>query len=182
VLGSLFVADPLYPPNAVSGGTVVAELRVAGGSVKDVTILSGTEPFVDPCASALAQWRFQPERDGSELVVVYFRQPYLYNLAAVKEEIAPVKPRGQLPFPKFVVQPSYPPNASGQGSVVLQTDISTDGRVAGVKVVKPMGVLTETSIKAVERWEFIPAQNAKGTRQSSHAYVVLVFRFPLAVP
>jgi TonB family protein len=182
VLGTLYVTDPLYPPNAASGGTVVAELRIAGGNVKDVAILSGAEPFAGSSMSALSQWRLQPDVKGSQLAVVYFRQPYLHNITPVEEEMRPAKSPPQLPYPRHVVQPSYPPNALAQGGVILRADISTEGRVSNVETIKGMGILTGASIDALRRWQFVPAQNEKGKRMPSQAYVVFVFRFPLIVP
>ena len=182
VLGTLYVTDPLYPPNAASGGTVIAELRIAEGNVKEVAILSGTEPFAGSCTSALSQWRLQPDVKGSQLAVVYFRQPYLYNLSAVEEEIRPAKSPPQLPYPRHVVQPLYPPNALAQGGVIMRADISDEGRVLNVETIKGMGILTGSSVDALKRWQFVPAQNEKGKKIASKAYVVFVFRFPLTVP
>jgi hypothetical protein len=182
LLGNLYVVDPLYPPNAASGGTVIAELRVAAGNATNVTIVSGVEPFAASCTSALSQWRLPPDEKGSALAVVYFRQPYLYNLASAEDEIGPAKLPPQLPYPRHIVQPLYPPNAMGQGGVILRADISADGTVSGIETIKGLGVLTGTSIEALKRWQFVPAQNKKGKKIPSQAYVVFVFRFPLTVP
>ena len=182
VLGTVYVIEPLYPPNAASGGTVIAELRMADGNVAHVTILSGGESFAGSCKSALSQWRLQPDVKGSQLAVVYFRQPYLHNLTTGEEEISPAKSPPQLPYPRYAVQPSYLPNALAQGGVIMRADISADGRVSNVETLKGMGVLTGTSIDALKRWRFIPAQNEKGKKVPSQAYVVFVYRFPLTVP
>ena len=80
MLGSDTVVGPLYPPNAVSGGTVVAELVSGAGGVSDIKILSGEEPFVSSSRAALQSWNLHPEKDGGDLVVVHFRQPNLYYM------------------------------------------------------------------------------------------------------
>ena len=182
MLGSLSVADPQFPPNAVSGGTVVAELHFVSGNVSSVKILSGEEPFVGSCRTALAKWHVDSERDRDELVIVHFRQPYLYSLGDAKEEVHPAISKGSLPYPSRIIPPSYPANALGQGSVVLRTDISDEGQVSDVKVVEPMGVLTDTSIDAVRRWQFMSAEDERGMRISSHVYAVFVYRFPILSP
>ncbi len=182
VLSSISIVDPMYPPNAVMGGTVVAELHFASGAVQGLNILSGEEPFVSSCKSALAQWLFHPEQSDNELVIVHFRQPYLYFWGSTKEEIPPAKQPGRLPYPKYLIQPSYPADAQGQGSVVLRAEISAEGRVSDVKVVQSMGALTGAGIDAVQKWEFLPAKDVRGMNAPSHAYVVLVFRFPLMAP
>jgi TonB family protein len=183
VLGSLTAVDPLYPPNSVLGATVVAELHFVTGNVKDISILSGESPFVDSCISALAKWHMNSERDADEdaLVVVHFRQPYLYYLSTNKEEINPASPKEALPYPVYIVQPSYPMDALGQGCVILLLNTSAEGQVTDVQVIKPMGVLTETSIDAVRKWKFTPAKDEQGKSIPSQAYAVLVYRFPLIV-
>jgi TonB family protein len=178
-LAFLQLMDPLYPQNTVRDGTVVAELGFVAGNVEKLNILSGEEPFASSARSALAEWHLCPRQNCDELVVVYFCRPYLYDASESREELKPVMPQASLPFPKILVQPSYPANALGQGSVILRTEISSKGRVSDVRVIQSIGALTEPSVKAVRMWEFAVPKNEKGERQSFHAYVVLVYRFPL---
>jgi TonB family protein len=178
--GSLSLVGPQYPPNAVMGGTVVAELQFVKGVVRDLTILSGDEPFVGPSKSALNEWRLGSDEGGRELVIVQYRQPYLqFIINSKKEEIRQVKRDATLPYPKYIIQPFYPANSHGEGSVILQTEISVEGRVSNVKVLKSLGSLTDAGIDAVRQWEFSPARDERGNIVMSHAYVVLVFRSPL---
>jgi TonB family protein len=177
--GSLSVVDPRYPPNAVMGGTVVAQLGFVKGVIKDLTFLSGEEPFVGASRAALTEWRAGSGQSGSELVIVQYRQPYLQFIGSRKEQIRPAKRNTILPYPRFVIQPSYPANAQGEGSVVLRTEVSDDGRVSDIKVVKSLGSLTDAGIDAVRQWEFSPARDDQGNNVVSHAYIVLVFRSPL---
>jgi TonB family protein len=180
--GSSTLVDPPFPPNTASGGTVVAELHMTAGNVDHVDILSGEEPFIGSCKSALSQWHLHPERDGNELVVVHFRQPNLYYLGNAEEEISCTKPKGPLACPKHIVAPAYPAQALGQGSVVLKARISAEGGVSAVQVVKSMGILTDVSIDAVRKWEFDPAEDDQGTAKPSSAYAVLVYRLLITEP
>jgi len=179
VLLSLHVVDPLFPPNAVAGGTVIAELHFAAGEVKNVGILSGEEPFVGSVRSALAKWRLTPPQDGDELVVVRFCQPFVPSIGNDGEEVNPAHPDSALPYPKFLIPPVYPANALGQGSVVLRTEISSEGRVTKVDVVRSVGALTEPSMDAVRKWEFAAPEDDKGVKRSSHAYGVFVYELPI---
>jgi hypothetical protein len=61
-------------------------------------------------------------------------------------------------------------------------DITDEGRVAAAQVIKSLGVLTDTSVGAARKWEFIPLQDGKGKKIPSHAYAVFVFRFPVLAP
>lgn len=177
--GGLSVAEPLFPPNASGGGTVVAELKLADGAVKHVGVLSGEEPFAASCESALAQWNLPGEPGDRALVVVYFRAPQLYSVAGSRQAVSRGRTSSLLPFPKYVTPPAYPANALARGSVVLRADVSADGRVSDVRAVKSLGALTETSMDAVREWEFMPASDGRGKEIASRAYIVLVFRFPV---
>jgi TonB family protein len=180
--GAVSVVDPVYPPYAIGGGTVVAQVTVAGGAVKKIGFLSGTEPFVSSCKDALARWSLLSDSNGRELIVVHFRSPQVYSTGGVEQRIGYSKQAESLPYPRRVVEPAYPPMGSGQGSVTLRADISADGRVAGLRVVKSLGAFTEMSMDAVRRWEFVPARDSRDKATASHTYVVLVFRSPVMRP
>ncbi len=176
--GSYDLADFSYPQNAVGGGTVVAQIRVSAGAVTGVTLLSGEEPFAGSCKASLARWRLDPEEDGERLVVVHFRRPELYYAGERDEAISGAPWNGRLAYPRSLVPPVYPANALGKGSVVLQIDISDEGRVVEARAVKSMGILTDASVDAVRRWTFHPARDASGRPAASKAYAVIVFRYP----
>ena len=178
MLGSDTVKGPLYPPNAVSGGTVVAELAFVAG-VSDIKILSGEEPFVSSSKAALQSWNLHPEKDGGDLVVVHFRQPNLYYMGDAKEEIRCTGADPSMPCPKYVVGPAYPAQAVGQGSVILKVEVAADGSILDVRTIQAMGALTDVSVAAVRKWKFTPAEDARGVKEASHAYAVFVYRFPV---
>ena len=175
------VVDPLFPPNAVMGGTVVAQVHFAGGKAKSVKVLSGEDPFADSARAALLKWQGDSGEDSDEVVIVHFRHPYLYHVADSSEEIAPAQPKGSLPYPKTVISPAYAPNTSAQGSVVLRLEISSEGRVVKVAILQRLGDMTTSSIDAVRSWVFTPPEDEKGAKQPSHAYAVFVYRFPVSV-
>ncbi len=179
ILGSDTVVGPRYPPNAVSGGTVVAALVSGAGGVSDIKILSGQEPFVSSSRAALQRWNLHAEREGGDLVVVHFRQPNLYYRGDVQEEIRCTGANPSMPCPKYVVAPAYPPQAVGQGSVILKVEVAADGSILDVRTLQAMGVLTDVSVAAVRKWKFTPAEDARGVKEASHAYAVFVYRFPV---
>jgi TonB family protein len=178
---STFV-DPAYPPYAITGGTVVAELHSVSGKVEELEIHSGEEPFLDSAKSALEQWSLHPDNDGEDLVIVHFRQPHLYYLNDASENIGGARPLGHLPYPKTIVGPDYPVQVSGQGSVILKIEISSEGSVTDVRAEKTAGALTDVSIDAVRKWKFLPAEDERGIATASSAYAVLVYRFPIIGP
>jgi len=58
-------------------------------------------------------------------------------------------------------------------------DVSEEGEVSDVRVIEGMGGLTDASIDAAREWKFVPVKDAQGKPTRSHAYAVLVYRFPL---
>ena len=175
------ITDPAYPPDAFTGGTVVAQLQFSPGPVK-VKLLSGEEPFASSVETALSKWRFQRDPEpASVVVIVNFRQPTLMSAgdSSVTVPGSPINP--SLPYPKVVAEPPYPPNSLSEGSVVLELTVSAEGAVSRVEVTRGVGGLTQAGIDAVKRWRFLPAKDSAGRNVPSQAYAVLVFRRPLTI-
>ncbi len=177
--GAISVVSPLYPPNAAGGGMVVAVVKVADRRVKSINILSGEEPFVSSSRSALAQWSIPGEAEESHLVIVYFRPPQLFNTGSARQEVSLPGVPLSCAYPKYVFQPLYPVNASGQGSVILRIEVSPEGNVTDTRVIKSMGIFTDVSKQALAKWQFVPAHDTQGRKIASHAFVVILFRPPI---
>jgi TonB family protein len=70
---------------------------------------------------------------------------------------------GRRPVKTRDVRPIYPPMAiSGgiEGTVILEATVDGRGRVAEVKVVESVSLLTQSTIDAVRQWEFDPGSLA----------------------
>jgi TonB family protein len=173
------VVTPSYPAHAVSGGTVVAVLQVSAGAVRSVDIRQGDDPFVEPVRAALGGWRFHDPAGGKVLVVVSFRSPYLSPIGSGSRGLGAVRTTPGLAAPTNVVEPAYPPNSLGEGSVVLRLTINEGGSVSKVRVVQGLGVLTDACVAAARQWKFNPARTGKGTVAPSEAYAVCVIRRPV---
>ncbi len=172
--------DPVFPPNAVGGGTVVATLDVANGSVTRVNVISGAEPFAGSARAALAAWQFPPSPDTEHVtVVVDFAQPGMYAVGSAKRRVAAPREESSGPYPRTVLDPQYPPNGAGQGSVVLAVDLDAGGIIGKVGVVKDLGAFTQAGLQAVQQWRFSPARDASGDKRPSRVYAVVVFRAPI---
>ena len=174
------VVEPGFPPNAISGGTVVAELFLSSGKVARVKILNGEAgAFGESAEAALSAWRFAPDQKTPVIVVVQFRDPNFYSTGPATRTVAPAPAGLALAYPKTVVDPAYPANSMGEGSVILQLDVAASGAVAGTEVIKEGGNLTQAGIDAARKWSFLPAKDARGRPTQSSVFVVLVFRMPV---
>jgi hypothetical protein len=172
-------AEPAYPPNTLSGGTVVAEMQFSSGSVQQIKLLSGEEPFASVSLEALENWNLHPDRNGVDLVILHFRQPNLYYIGSAGENISCDGVDPSLPCPNYIVGPAYPAHAFGEGSVILKVEIAGDGSILKVDTLKGLGSLTDVSVEAVRKWKFSPAQNPRGGKTESAAYVVFVYPTPV---
>jgi len=177
------VADPVYPPNAVRGGTVVAAILIVSGEMKEVAILHGEQPLADAARAALQSWRFSPGIVRLRVpVIVSFRNPGLLTAAPATQRLSPpglTNENRALAYPVQVVESSYPANALGQGSAVLQLGIDEEGLVSSVETVKSPGTLTEACSAAVRKWRFRPARDKQGRSIPSDAFAVCVYRVPV---
>ena len=177
------VSGPVYPPGAVAGGTVVAALHVTAGSVTQVEILAGEEPFATSARDALRGWRFEPRRGAERIpVVLNFRSPNLFALSPKGQDPTALRKSpgpSDVALPWHVVEPVYPANVLGQGSVILRLEIDDSGNVSDVSGVRSAGGLTDPCTKAVRAWKFAPARDQSGRQARSQAFAVCVFRHPV---
>ncbi len=176
------VFGPAYPPQAVTGGTVVAVLHVSAGSVSKIAIQQGDAPFVEPAKAALGRWRFSPGESSDILVVIDFRTPTLYSVGSSSRSLDDKNALPGLPYPRTVTYPAYPPNSLAEGSVVLRLELSETGTVSSVKTIQGLGNLTTSCSAAVRSWQFAPARNNKGLASKTYIYAVCVFRRPVLLP
>jgi hypothetical protein len=176
------LASPGYPPNAVNGTTVVAELHYGPGIATKAEILSGEGVFAESALDALRQWRFAAKEKGTTTVVVHFRDPNFFSTGSAKRTMDPPKGVGAGAIPRTIVDPPYPANSVAEGSVVLRAEVSPGGMVTRVETIQEIGGLTEASVGSVRQWRFQPPLDSAGRPAASTVYVVIVFRLPVNAP
>jgi len=173
------LTGPSYPPNAVAGANVVGVLHFSSGAVRNIDVLSGEAPFVEPAAAALSGWKLGNTANNDVLVVVNYRTPTLYSVGSGSLEVAQVKASPGLAYPRTVIEPRYPPNLLAEGSVVLKLALSESGSVTKISVVQGLGGMTEACVAAASQWKFNPARNRQNAVIASEAYAVFVVRRPI---
>ncbi len=179
------VAAP-FPPQALFGGEILFDAKVdTRGRLTDVRVVQGQSPFLEEVLGAVQTWTFLPARlDGRAVdarigIVFQFAQPFLPKLTArvheYKETGTDSKDRAALPT--FTLEPEYPPNSIGEGSVILNEIVDRDGRVTSVHVVRDLESLTPPTVSAVQQWRFTPGRRG-GEPVESGVIVVVTFRRP----
>ncbi len=183
LINPLSLTDPVYPPNTLGGGTVVAAILIVSGEVKEVTVLRGDEPFASSSRAALQAWRFSPSIVRLRIpVVVRYRNPNLLTATPAVENLSPpprMKEDPSLAYPIQIMESGYPVNALGQGSAVLSLEIDASGKISYMDTVKALGSLTQACSAAVRGWRFLPAHDKQGRPIASNAFAVCVYSMPL---
>jgi TonB family protein len=108
------------------------------------------------------------------LVLGFFRPPATAFAAPdaprYKDAVAPE----ELPWPTSVAVPPYPPNALGNGMVVLEADVSERGTVTRTRVLSRAGPFDAAAGDALAKWAFRPARY-KGREVQTRAFFVFSF-------
>lgn len=103
--------EAVYPPEALRAGDQTrVELLVTvhtDGTVGDVSVaLSGGEAFDNAAVTAMRQWRFEPARQGTNVIESRIRVPFKFSLPEV--EPAPEVPPPSVAKTKDNADPHFP--------------------------------------------------------------------------
>lgn len=177
---------PRLPVRATGGGHVALEVKVGvDGQASGVTVLRSVAPFTDELRISVARWRFEPARtDGapvetSVLVAAWFRSPALLESAGPLEFPAEDERASEaIPLPTVVGVPAYPAVALGEGVVVVEVTVDSEGGVRSARVVLSAAGFDSAAMDAARRWRFRPASRA-GERVPAVAFLVFGFRSPV---
>ena len=170
---------PPSPFNVQSGGVAAFALTVdEKGSVTAVDTVQDVVPYGAALRDALRGWSFEPARDQGRavqsrvLVVAFLRPPELAVLAPERPRYLETTAPADLPWPTSVTVPPYPPNALGSGKVILEADVTEEGKVTGSRVLNPGSPFDGAATGAAQEWTFRPA-----TRNGRPAEARIYFLF-----
>jgi len=177
----LSASVPASPMNAQSGGIAAFDVTVdETGSVTAADVVQDVAPFGATLGEALRRWRFEPARDQGRavrsrvLVLGFFRPPELAVIAPARPRYKDTTAPAELPWPTSVTVPPYPPNALGSGKVVLEVDVSEEGKVTATHVVDPGSPFDSAATGAAQAWTFRPASRG-GRAAAARAYFIFSF-------
>jgi TonB family protein len=152
LLQLLTAAPPVPPAQAIGSSVVILDGTVnSQGRLTNLHVLQGMTPFVQPSLEAIKEWSFAPEPVPRPTTVTFLYrartvlpdQPYEF---ALRSPCCAV--------PTYIVDPGYPINSIGEGSVIMQVRINAQGSVESVHTIWPEPSLTEAAVQAVRRWHF----------------------------
>jgi TonB family protein len=169
------------PWNVNSGGIAAFDVRIdATGSVANAEIVQDVAPYGGMLAEALPSWRFEPAREGGRavpsrvLVLGFFRPPAITFAAPENPRYKNASAPAELPWPRSVTAPPYPPNALGSGRVALEADISARGSVTSTRVLSAPTPFDSAATESLRQWQFRPAIRG-GVEMASRAFLVFSF-------
>jgi TonB family protein len=182
---------PALPVQAYGGGEVVLEVTVApNGAVAGVETIRSTPPFTEVVARATSEWRFGPATatiDGratpvrtSVLVVAAFRAPTLYAAPAPGGQPATTGAASTaVPQLVSIAPAAYPPNARGDGVVIVEIELTRFAAARGYRIVTPQSGFDNAALDAVRAWRFNAPRDSNAPERL-YAYAVLGFKEPVA--
>jgi TonB family protein len=180
---SLRIIAPGLPINTLTGGEVLLEVGLdSTGAPQAIVLLSGDPPFSDALRVAVRQWRLPVGDVGPQVLVAgIFRSPALLELRPLPAPPSPPPGSHAVPFPIQWERPPYPPDALGDGVVIVEAWIGADGLVHQATVVHSSPAFDDAARQAAARWRFRPALR-DGRAVPSVAFLVFGFRAPVTAP
>ena len=162
---------------------VVFEVVIgADGSVIGNDLIQGRPEYVERSRLAIKDWTFtgiDPKSVPIHASVVFLYRPQheFPDEGLIFDQPLPdaFDEEHRSPFPVTVVDPGYPLDAFGEGSVILQVTPNANGNVKDVDVVAGVPSLSEPTAAAVRDWKFHVPSNRK---PEDFSIVVAVFRSP----
>jgi len=173
-----------YPSEVFSGGEVVLDALVeANGSLGDIRVFSGENPFLQKALAAARTWTFLPARSGEKAVEtrigIIFQFPSSLNSVRAPREyhyeggLSDATERGALPVDTPGLESSHTKQAEGR--VILSEQINSHGQVEAAEIVRGQESLTGPIVDAARQWRFAPGRRG-GDDSDSEVIVVVTFR------
>ncbi len=185
-------------PASLFGGEVLLDAGIdQNGTLFDVKVLHGDQPFLKQALDAVRTWTFVPQKNGgleskARIAIAFqFPQPYApprrstvhhfdRESAATAMKIA-ARSDASNDSSAFVLtshEPNYPATSNADGSVVLYESIDREGHIESMRALSGAEPLRSAAIAAAAEWQFSPATH-DGNPIDSQAIVVFTFRQPL---
>jgi TonB family protein len=177
---------PQPPPQTIGWLEAVFDVHVTPAGIVDrVERLGGSDPLATLLHDHLTGWRFAPARDNGEPVTARVLVAAIYRPATLFDHVgrgAPpptvFDPSSAAPRAVWTPSPGYPPNAAGDGVVVVEMLVTDQGQVSDASVVRSGGTAFDSSaLQAARRWQFSPA--AASAPRPAVAYAIFGFRQPV---
>jgi Gram-negative bacterial TonB protein C-terminal len=186
----LTASDVSYPISTSTSGLVTFQVSLdSDGQATDIQTLRDIPPLTDAALVSLHNWTFAPAMLNGNGVPSTIDVDILFNPGnAAFGHPPPVPPASPArasnepqPYTASVVvaasYAAYPITTMLAGTVVMDIELSSSGRLTKATPVFTTPSLVRTATSAVKRWRFAPAK-FQGAAVRSDTTVAFVFRSP----
>jgi hypothetical protein len=184
---ALSLVAAAYPSQSIFGGEVILDARIdSTGTLTDIQTIHGEAPYLEKTLVSVRTWTFvraSPDSLAPEprIGIIFDFVPRLAASKAPKThnyENAYSDSREHAALPVATVEPEYPPDANAQSSVFLSADITQQGQLDSVKILRGADPFIDSATTALLQWRFEPGKHL-GATIPSQVIVVFTFAQPL---
>jgi hypothetical protein len=189
---ALSLVPAAYPSQSIFGGEVILDAQIdSTGTLTDIQTIYGEAPYVEKALVSVRTWIFLPASQdryavGPRIGIAFDFVPRLAASKAPKTHsyesaFSDSRERNspeRAALPVAAVEPEYPPDASVQSSVILSADITEQGQLDSVKILRGADPFTDSATAAIHQWGFEPGKHL-GATIPSQVIVVFIFAQPL---
>lgn len=179
-----------FPSQSFFGGEVLLDALVdRTGTVSDVRVIHGEDPFLEKALAAVQTWMFAPARAAGQpterriAIAFEFPDPYVPargDRVNHYDDAASGSTDDSAALPLATIEPLYPAADPGGGNAIIYGAVDREGQLSGLQVVRGNDGLSEAALAAVHDWKFAPAKE-HGNAVDSAAVVVVNYRQPLVI-
>jgi len=158
-----------YPDEArekqLQGQVMVKVLVSETGDVDSVEVLSGDPILAKAAVAAATKWKFKPFIKNGKPVQVFAKVPFDFAFSGNVSDSPQVPKRVRVSSGVssglliHKVNPVYPDEARRariQGTIILQAQISTEGKIVNLSLISGPPELAPAAIGAVQQWRYRP--------------------------
>ena len=192
VPAALSLVPAAYPSQSIFGGEVILDARIDGtGTLTDIQTSHGESPYLEKALVSVQTWTFLPSTQESHSneprIGIAFdfiprlaapKAPKTHNYENAPSDFLERSSPEHAALPVATVEPEYPPDANVQSSVILSADITEQGQLDSVNVLRGADPFTDSATTALHQWRFEPGKHL-GETIPSQVIVVFTFAQPL---
>lgn len=169
------------PWDVQAAGIAACDVKVdENGAVAAADLVQDLPPYGAQLQDAVRSWRFEPAREGDRrvrsrvLVLGLFRPPTLSIIAPQKPFYQTTRAPEEIPWPTYVAIAPHPATVVGNAMVLVETDISDQGKVASARTLGSATGFDGVALEAARQWTFRPAEPA-GRPIGARAFLIFSF-------
>lgn len=192
VPAALSLVPAAYPSQSIFGGEVILDAQIdSTETLTDIQTIHGEAPYLEKALVSVRTWIFLPASQDSHSneprIGIAFdfvprlaasKAPKTHNYENAFSDSRERNSPERAALPVATVEPEYPPDANVQSSVILSADITQQGQLDSVKILRGADPFTDSATTAIHQWRFEPGKHL-GATIPSRVIVVFTFAQPL---